>query len=335
MEEQLTSKKSSDLKRIWPGILVSLVALVLVFSIVDFQDVLFALNQADYRYLFFGVPVYLLGYIFRALAWATLLNDEVAFKDVFLTMQAGYLLNNILPLRLGELGRAFILGRKKLGFWCVFSTILIERAFDMILAVGLLLGTMPYALGSDQSMQVTYLVAGIVLVGMVCLHLLARYQEWAIAQYVWFSTKWRLLSRFGVERLQGFFQGLSSLTKVTRFLCVLSWMVLCWSATVLFHYIVLMAFLPGAKILWAAFGLGTTSLGVALPSSPSYIGIVEAAWVGALSLFRVPYATALAYALTVHLLHILISLVFGTYALSREGESFGQIYNELRKRRLK
>lgn len=314
---------------------MSLVALVLVFTIVDFKDVLFALGQAKYQYLLLAIPVYLLGYVFRALAWAALLNDEVPFKDVFLTMQAGYLLNNILPLRLGEVGRAYILGRKKLGFWRVFSTILIERAFDMILAAGLLLGTIPYILGSDQSMEVAILVGSVVLVGMFCLHLLARYQDWAISQFERLSTKWNLLTHFGVDRLQGFFQGLSSLTHLSRFFLVLSRMVLSWGSTVLFHYIVLLAFLPEAKLLWAGFGMGTASLGVALPSSPSYIGIVEAAWVGALSLFAVPYASALAYALTVHVLHILISLVFGIYALSREGESFGQIYVELRNRRLK
>ena len=335
MTEKLARKKTSDLKRILPGIAISLVALILVFTIVDFQDVVFALSQAEYKYLLIGIPVYLLGYVFRALGWGVLLNNEVDFKNVFLTMQAGYLLNNVLPFRLGELGRAFILGRKNLGFWRVFSTIIIERAFDMILAAGLLLGTIPFALRSDQSRDVAYLVAGIVLIGLGCLHLLARYQNWAINLYEKFSSKWQFVSRFGIERLQGFFQGLSVLTDFLKFFRVLVWMILSWSAAILYQYVVLLAFVPKAQVLWAAFGLATVSLGVALPSSPSYIGIIEAAWVGSLALFEVPYASALAYALTVHLLHILISLVFGTYALSREGESFGQIYKELRQRKKK
>lgn len=335
MTGKLDRKKSTDLKRILPGVLVSIVALILVFTIVDFQDVIFALNQAEYKYLLLGIPVYLLGYIFRALGWRTLLNDEVALKDVFLTMQAGYLLNNVLPLRLGELGRAFLLGRKNLGFWRVFSTIIIERAFDMILAAGLLLGTISYALQSNLSKDVGYLVAGIVLVGLAGLHLLARNQNRVFVLYEKFSSRWQFVSRFGIERLQGFFQGLSVLTNLLKFLRVLVWMILSWSSAIFYQYIILMAFIPKAQVLWAAFGLATVSLGVALPSSPSYVGIIEAAWVGSLALFEVSYASALAYALTVHLLHILISLVFGTYALSREGESFGQIYKELRERRIK
>lgn len=331
--DKLEIKKTSDLKRIIPGVLISTVALILIFCMVDLQDVIFALSQAEYKYLLIGIPVYLAGYVFRALAWRTLLRDEVVFTEVFLTMQAGYLLNNILPLRLGELGRALILGRKNIGFWRVFSTILIERAFDMILAAGLLLGTMPYALGSEKSMEVAYIVAGAVLVGLLCLHLLARYQGWVMDQFLNLRTRWAIVSRFGADRLQNFFQGLSSLTSPHNFFGVLVWMILSWSSSILYHYFVLLAFVPKVKILWAAFGLGTVSLGVALPSSPSYIGIIEAAWVGALSLFGLSYASALAYALTVHLLHILISLIFGTYALGREGESLGQIYRELVKRR--
>jgi uncharacterized membrane protein YbhN (UPF0104 family) len=85
--------------------------------------------------------------------------------------------------------------------------------------------------------------------------------------------------------------------------------------------------------LWAAFGLATASMGVALPSSPSYLGVFEAAWIGALSLFQVSISTALAYALTIHVIHILVSSVFGIYALMHEGETLSQLYSEIRNQR--
>jgi uncharacterized protein (TIRG00374 family) len=335
MNEKLAKGRTRDTLRVLPGVIVSLIALVIIFMIVDWQDVLRALAQADYRYLSLGLPVYLLGYVFRALAWRTLLRGDVPFKEVFLTMHAGYLLNNVLPLRLGELGRAFLLGRKKLGFWRVFSTILVERAFDMILASGLFLGSIPFVLEASESAWTVYLVAGVVMVGMVTLHLLARYQDWATIQFENISRRLSFLSRFGVEQLQSFFDGLSILVDFSKFMRVLVWMVISWGLNVLYSYILLLAFDPMGEILWAAFGLGTVALGVALPSSPSYIGIVEAAWIGAFSLFGVLYSTALAYALTGHLLHIIVSGVFGGYALAREGKSFQQIYAELRKRRIK
>jgi len=333
MTEKEPGKSGSDLLRILPGILVSLVALVIILIIVDWRELLEALSQAEYQFILLGVPVSLIAYGFRALGWKTLLKDEVPFKDVFLTMQAGYLLNNVLPLRLGELGRGFLLGRKGLGFWRVFSTILVERALDMILAVGLLLGTLPFVLGASQASRVAYIVAVIVLVGMLIMHLLARYQDWAVAQYEKLGHKWPLLSRFGVERVQAFFTGLSALVDLKRFIRVLAFMVISWGLTVVYHYIVLLAFDPESAFLWAGFGLATAALGVAVPSSPSYVGVLEAVWIGSLSLFDVPVSTALAYALTVHLLHIIISCVFGVTALAREGNSLREIYAEIRERR--
>ena len=324
-----TSRK--DVIRILPGILISLAALSILLVLVDWRQVVSALRNARYQFLLLGMPVYLAGYGFRALAWRVLLMEKVSFKRVFLTMQVGYLLNNVLPFRLGELGRAFLLGRKGLGFWRVFSTILIERAFDMVLASGLLLGTIPFVWGGSQSRQVAYIVILVVLLGMVILHLLARYQDWVLDKYAGLSRRWRLLSRFGGERLSAFFDGLSALVQVPRFIKVLGWMLFSWGAAVLYQFILLLAFEPDAKLLWAAFGLGTTSLGVALPSTPSYIGVLEAAWVGALALFDINFSTALAYAIIAHSVHIFISVVFGLFGLSQEGETIGQLYQQVRR----
>jgi len=335
MTEKAAPIHQHDFFRILPGILVSLVALVIIFTLVDWQEALKAITQANFLIVFLGLPVYLISYVFRSLAWRTLLKEEVPFKRVFLTMQAGYLLNNVLPFRLGELGRAFLLGRNGLGFWRVFSTILIERAFDMILAAGLLLGTMPFVLGSSQSKQVGTIVISLIMLGMISLHLLARYQSWVVYHFEKLGRRWEIFAHFGVERLQGFFNGLTALVQLSRFLRVLFWMLLGWGSAVVYHYILLRAFVTDANILWAAFGLATASLGVALPSSPSYIGVVEAAWIGAFSLFFVPPSTALAYALLAHLLHIVISCIFGIYALAQEGESLGQLYIAIRKRRFK
>ncbi len=334
MSNRIERKARKDFIRILPGILISLVALVIIAMVVDWREVLGALKQANYIYLFLGLPVYLAAYVFRALAWRTLLMEEASFKRVFLSMQTGYLLNNILPFRLGELGRAFLLGRAGLNFWRVFSTILIERAFDLILAAGLLLGTIPFVWSSTQSRSLAYGVVSVVVLGMVALHLLARYKAWVLERYVRLSARWSILARIGQKRLVSFFEGLAALVHPWRFVRVFSWMVLSWSVAVLYQYILMLAFVPQAKPLWAGFGLATASLGVALPSSPSYIGIFEGVWIGALALFDVPFSTALAYAIIAHVLHILISVVFGVYTLSSEGDTIGQVYDQIRKKRL-
>jgi len=333
MSELKERPARKDFIRILPGILISLAALVIIGMLVEWGEVLGALQQAHYSYLLLALPVYLAAYVFRALAWRTLLMEGASFKRVFLSMQTGYLLNNMLPFRLGEIGRAFLLGRGGLKFWRVFSTILIERAFDLILAAGLLLGTIPFVWGSTQSGPLAYGVVAAVMLGMVALHLLARYQAWVLDRYERLGERWPVVARVGRERLDAFFEGLAALVHLSRFLRVMGWMVLNWSTAVLYQYILMLAFIPHSRLLWAGFGLATASLGVALPSSPSYIGIFEGAWIGALAFFKVPFSTALAYAIIAHVLHVLISVVFGVYTLTSEGETIGQLYDQIRKKR--
>jgi len=321
-----------DLRRILPGLVVSLIALTIVFYVVDWRDVITAFRQAEYTYLLLALPIYLISYALRALAWRTLLKEEASFKRVFLTMSAGYLLNNILPFRLGELGRSFLLGRRGLGFWRVLSTILIERSFDMILAAGLLLGTLPFVWGASQSRQVALIVGCVVLIGLTALHLMARCRDWAVAQFEKLSGRWPRVRKFGAERLSAFFDGLAVLVDFWRFLRVLGWMTLSWGLAIVYQYLLLLAFVPDASVLWAAFGLAVSAFGVALPSSPGYVGVYEAAWIGALALFGVPFSTALAYALVGHVAYVIVTGIFGAYALTREGDTLGQVYQSIRKR---
>jgi glycosyltransferase 2 family protein len=331
MTEKPASNK--DIWRILPGILISLIALAVVFLFVEWPEVVTALQQARYEYLLLALPVYLFSYVLRTWAWRTTLMEEISFKRVFLTLNAGYLLNNVLPFRLGELGRAFLLGRTGLGFWRVTSTILIERAFDMIFAAGLLLGTLPFVVGTDQSSLVAIIVGSGVLAGLAALYLLARYQIWALAQYKKLSTRWPIFAKLGPDRIQAFLTGLSALVDPWRFLRVFGFMLSSWFLAVVFQYILLLAFIQPVKFLWPAFGLATVGLGIAVPSSPSYVGVYEGAWIGAFSLFGISTSVSLAYALIGHVLHILLTGAIGGYALALEGESLGQIFQKIRAQR--
>lgn len=314
-----------------PGVLVSLIALGAIFYFVDLSQVGDAFERADYRYLFPVVVIYTTALGLRSKAWQTLLKEGASFNQVFLTLNAGYLLNNILPLRLGELGRAFLLGRRGLGFWRVFTTIIIERAFDMAIVAGMVLGTLPIVWGSARGQQVAFVVMLIVLVGLLTLHLLARNQARALAWFDGLGARWPRLVSLGRQRIQAFFSGLTALNNLNRFLRVLGWMLLNWFLAVLAQFLLLRAFVPSADFVWAIFGQGVVALGVALPSSPAYVGVLEAAWVSALSLVGVQPGTALAYAFASHLLNILVTGLIGAYALAREGLSIGSLYYRIRK----
>ncbi len=331
MSEQIIEKKSpSTFRQMIPGIVISLMMLVLLFRFFDWEDVVEALRHGEWIYLLIAIPIYLLSYVLRAFAWWTILKEAVPYWRVFLTMHIGYLLNNVLPFRLGELGRAYLLGKDGPGFWRVFPSILIERAFDMIIAVSLVLGVLPFVLISSNTQQVTLMVGGIVILGLLTLYLLARNRVWAMAQFERLGLRWPIILRLGKNRLDAFLEGLEVLTSLGRFMRVFISLVASWMMAIIIQYLVLRAFFPEARILHALTTQGISALGVAVPSSPGYIGVFEAAIVGALALFGISFSIAFAYALTLHLMYILMTGAFGAYGLAISRISLGEIFQKVR-----
>lgn len=308
---------------------ISLVCLVIVFYLADFEQMLAALRLADYRLVILNALITLSWLGVRAQVWRTLLQEKASLGQAFWTINEGYLINNILPLRLGEVARAFLLGRKaNLNFWQVFSTILIERALDIMIAVGLLLSTLPFVLGADWALQAATLTGFIVLTGLGLLYWLARRQDWALQQFEKLAQRLASprLIKIGQKQLTGFLNGLSVLTNTGRFLRAISWMLLNWGLAILQYYVLLLAFVPAAQFLWAAFSLSAAALGMAVPSSPGALGVFEATLVGALFIFGINHSTGLAVALTAHLLNYIITGLLGTVGMARDGVSLGSLY---------
>ncbi len=76
--------------------------------------------------------VYFVSLFARVFAWYILLQKRVSFKDAFFAMNAGYLLNNVFPFRLGEIGRALLLDRPEgPKAFEVLSSVVMERVFDV------------------------------------------------------------------------------------------------------------------------------------------------------------------------------------------------------------
>jgi len=319
-----------------PGLLVSALSLAVVFYIADLQKLSQALRLADYRLIALSFVTTLIWLLVRTAVWRTLLQDRAPASMVFFSLNEGYLLNNLLPFRLGEIGRAFLLGRKAgLDFWQVLSTIVIERILDLAFAAVLLLATLPYVVGASWARQAALGAGGLMVAGLAFLYLLARNRQTVLAIFQRATQRFPVLARLGGKVIPAMLDGLAVLTDGWRFLRAVGWMLLDWGVGIAQYVLLLQAFFPGGRAVWAAFALGVAALGVAAPSSPGAVGVFEASVVGALSLFGLDASVALALAITLHLVQVLTTGVFGAYALAREGESLLGLYRKLLDRRLK
>lgn len=119
---------------------VSIVALWLVLRGVDLARTAEILGRADLRWVVFAAGLLALDLVLRALRWQRLLRPiaAVRYPPMLGYLLVGYLANNVLPARLGELVRSHYLGdREGLSRAAALGTVVVERVVDLVAVVAI------------------------------------------------------------------------------------------------------------------------------------------------------------------------------------------------------
>lgn len=333
-----------EVKRWLPGALVSILLIAGILYFVDFREMVEAIRSANYLILALALPLSFVWMGVRAIVWRTLLRNRASYRDVLLTVGEGYLLNNFLPFRLGEIGRAFLISRKstlsigsgqRLQFMEVLPTIVIERSVDLGYSAAILLVSLPFVVGAEGAGQIGAIVAAVVLLGLAMLYMLARNRQWALDQFHRLSKRWPALQRAGGGFIEAFLEGLAVLTDGWLFARFLFWMTVNWSIAIVSYFMIIRAFFPTAQFIWGFFGLGVAAFGNAIPSLPGAIGTFEGAFGGALTILTGDQSTALAAALAGRLYMYISAITLGLIGLASEGQTLSGIYQQLKDFRAK
>ncbi len=315
-----------------PGLIISLVAIIVLVRVASWQDLTLAFASIRLVNLTAAIVLTILSLLLRAIAWKIMLGGKTTLGRAFITINEGYLLNNIFPFKAGELGRAVLMGQASgLGTFHVLSTIMIERAFDMGIAAGILLATLPFAIGAAWAKPVAIVTLAIVAAGFVVLFLIATNHAKVKTWIEKLSQRSEKIQKWVLPRIASFFEGLSILTSPGKFLTCLGLIILSWAMWTALYYIMLLPLVPQIAIWQAAFVESVLALGVAVPSAPAALGVYEAAMVGGLSILGVPESTALGYAILMHFIQFGITGIFGLFGLTRERQSLSKLFSRLQR----
>lgn len=320
-----------SISRWLPGVLISLVALFVVLRLAKWQDLGPALASIRIIYILAAVGFTLLFLLVRAMAWRAILGGKPTLSQTFWVYNEGYMLNNILPFRAGEIGRGVLLGQMTgLGTMNILSSIVIERAFDLAIAAGLLLSTLPLALEMNWARPVALITLSVVLAGLVLLFLISRNVEWVSRKVDEWGGRWKFTRQIVVPQIQNLIRGLAILSNPRQFLLGLGLILLAWLVAVSEYYVVMLAIAPAAPYWWGIFTDAVLALGIAIPSAPAALGTFEAAIVGALKILGINETFGLAYAITLHFVQFVVTGIFGMIGLLRQGRSLGALFRDLR-----
>ena len=132
----------------WIGIGVSVILLALFLLTVDVRRMLDALGGANYWYVIPAAGMYFVSVYFRSMRWSVMLRHlkPVSTRRLFPVVVVGYMANNLLPMRLGELVRSYYLSeREGVSATSALVTVFVERIFDALALLFLIAIIVPFA----------------------------------------------------------------------------------------------------------------------------------------------------------------------------------------------
>ena len=327
------SRKSS----IWLTVMaigVSVALMAWALRDVEFEAFLHHVRTARLWPIIGGVAIATSLFPLRIFRWRLLLKqpdgENLPWLAMWHSIAMGFMANNILPFRIGEVVRVVSVSRLgNVGLGASLSSIAVERIFDglalvFLLTVALFTAGIPNEVGVGavsltQAATIAGVLGGAALVAAILVVVFPKPAE-SLIQLVVRSPKW---STKLVGILEDLRHGMEALRSPARILGVALWSIGLWLLNGLSFYVMFLAFDIPVDFAGALLMQGVLALGISVPSAPGYVGVFEAAIKLVLvTIYGVSVDVALAYALTFHITTFIPITLLGLWSVGQTGLGF-------------
>ncbi len=337
MSQSNVSTRANPLVRQWRLILgLAISALFLVWlwrQVGDLSAIGSALREANYLYVLPALAVYFFGVWIRAVRWHYLLKPlkSVSPNRLFPVVVIGYMANDVLPARLGEFVRAYVLGdRERLPAAAILGTIVVERTLDGIaMLIFVIVATLFIPL--DPQLQRVFQIAAAVFVGAIAVFVVLASSRTLALSVIGALTRPlperpRMLVASVADRFLAGFHALRSirLTLAALSLSVAAWLAEAGMYLIVGTHVFGLTLPPSAYVLTTAFA----NLFAMVPSAPGYIGPFDAGALGSLALFGLTDSgVGAAYVFVLHIALLIPVSLLGFVYLWRYGLSIRTLWS--------
>ncbi len=294
------------------GIAISVVALALVVRSVDLGAAWESLRHAQPGWLLLLVLFIAADVVLRAVRWRVLLAPVAAvpFRATLSSLLVGYLANNVLPARLGEIVRSHDLGeRTGLSRSTILGTIVVERVVDTLVVV--VIAAIAILVLSVRGVVASAVLVGVALSGLLVVGIvvgMAAHRLPGADRAAVFIGRWPRV-RHVLIRLRA---GLAIVANVRVMVTAVVLSIMSWSFTVLAFASAAQAVGVEPTIGQAALLAAGTNLATAVPAAPGYVGTYELAAVTIAASVAIGREQALAFVVLIHAASLLLTSVGGT-----------------------
>ncbi|MGD0863515.1 MAG: lysylphosphatidylglycerol synthase transmembrane domain-containing protein [Candidatus Limnocylindrales bacterium] len=317
----MTRRLTTGFARGGIGVLISLACVYLVLRGVDLQRTADLLGGARPAWLLIAVAAVIGDLFFRALRWQALMRPihRVPLRRLGAYMLVGYLANNVLPARLGELVRSHYLGdREGISRSATLGTVVVERVVDTVVLVGI--GAAAILILNVRGVVVSAILVGVAIAGLLCVALavaLAAHRLPGAGKVAARLERWPRAVGVATRLRDGL--RVAAIPRTLAAAAILS--VVAWSCTVIAVLAVGQSLGIQLTVGEGALLAAGTNLATAIPSGPGYLGTFEYAGQSIALAFGLGASEGLALALLIHVLTLAVSSLGGAAALVRLGWS--------------
>ncbi len=301
------------------GIAISLVAIWILVRAVDIEAAFEVLRSASPAWMAVMVTTVFLDIGARGLRWRALLAPiaPLPYRRVLGYTYLGYLANNVLPARLGELYRSHALGEGEgVSRTTVLGTVVVERVVDTVMVVAI--AAVAVLLLSARGEMTSAVLLGLAFVALLVIGLglgiAAHRLPGADRVAAIVAKRPRLLEL--ARRLR---DGLAVAGRPRTLASALVLSALAWTASAATFWAAGQAVGVGLLPAQAALLTSGVALATIVPSGPGYLGTFELTAVGIAGGFGVPRDEAFAMALLVHAMILAVTSIGGVVAGVRLG----------------
>lgn len=312
------------------SIFISVFFLYLALRNVDFTKIWEIIKNVNYYYIIILTIVMFISHGIRAVRWKYLIKPlkEVKVWTLFKIIMIAFMSNNILPFRMAEFVRAYVLGQKEnISKTSSFATIVLERFFDLM---GILIISgifFIFAPVSDylKSAGFVLMILGICFIGFV---IFLKYKHELIHKIIN-----KLLVKFAKkhadkasEFIDNFIAGLEAFSNIGQVFIILFLSLGVWLFNLLGFYYTSLMFELNIPFWKNFFPFLTTIIGVMIPSAPGFVGTFhEACRYGLEKAGVSDNNIAVSYAILIHAIQYIEITVVGVYYLWQERISLFKI----------